>query len=540
MSKNRRLRLALMIATLLFGALVASAPAIPKLVSANLGPDAAPEDINSVYVPVVNTATEPQSSTPGNQPTLLSAYLIRGPQPDYEIVKYQPRQFAAGHDADPGDKTARIDDPGAYAGWDVMNTPNREINTIMDRNDWIDLTLTRAARLAIAWRGGEPLPAWLSGWTRSSDVVINGFTVPTYVRDVQAGVLQLGSVYDPDAPYRYSRDNYLILFAEADGTPSPAPATPDGYEPPQPNTTCPAWVHDQYVTTGPDGQTYRTWHPQIDPVFWCYFHHEHGSDPSPHKPVFGYTAARMGMEEGHEGFKVYTFNEADGVKIVVTHHFGSARPSKAACVRFHTFDMAVYQAGALLADIHVMADHGKSQHARTDIDLTPPDCPNQAAEADADGSTGVRKFQVASMDPVGYEPWRIDFAKVIIGRLAEFSVNTPSRIADCNTLACDADVPTGDQGEFRFATYGPGFGIQAGERTGEFYTDPLGRTFKNAGDAEAVWQFVAPGANVSVTSIAAADHECYIAHPFGGPYVCQQQDPLETNQNIEGALRSPN
>src|SRR4051812_17627330 len=28
---------------------------------------------------------------------------------------------------------------------------------------------------------------------------------------------------------------------------------------------CPAWVHARYVTTGPDGKPYPTWHPPIDP-----------------------------------------------------------------------------------------------------------------------------------------------------------------------------------------------------------------------------------------------------------------------------------
>jgi len=79
---------------------------------------------------------------------------------------------------------------------------------------------------------------------------------------------------------------------------------------------CPAWVHDRYVTTGPDGKTYPTWHPQVDPEFGCYLDHEHGDDPrtslaDPSLPAFGYIAAYMNhpMSEPHAGFKVFVVNK---------------------------------------------------------------------------------------------------------------------------------------------------------------------------------------------------------------------------------------
>src|SRR4051794_40576652 len=77
---------------------------------------------------------------------------------------------------------------------------------------------------------------------------------------------------------------------------------------------CPAWVHDRYVTTGPDGRLYPTWHPPIDPEFGCLFGHEHGADPrssraDPSLPAFGYAAALMGMQEPHQGFKVFVINQ---------------------------------------------------------------------------------------------------------------------------------------------------------------------------------------------------------------------------------------
>ena len=60
----------------------------------------------------------------------------------------------------------------------------------------------------------------------------------------------------------------------ATDTPVPTPTAPA-----QTNELCPQWVHDQYVTTGPDGKTYPTWHPAVDAATGCYFDHDHGDDP---------------------------------------------------------------------------------------------------------------------------------------------------------------------------------------------------------------------------------------------------------------------
>jgi hypothetical protein len=76
---------------------------------------------------------------------------------------------------------------------------------------------------------------------------------------------------------------------------------------------CPAWVHDQFVTEGPDGNMYPTWHPQVDPQQGCFFTHEHGDDPTTSQansslPAFGYIGSLGGFSEPHEGFKVFVTN----------------------------------------------------------------------------------------------------------------------------------------------------------------------------------------------------------------------------------------
>lgn len=64
----------------------------------------------------------------------------------------------------------------------------------------------------------------------------------------------------------------------------PVPAVGDaiafGIWAPTGTDTCPASVHDEYVTVGPDGLRYPTWHPAVDPGTGCTFGHEHGRDPS--------------------------------------------------------------------------------------------------------------------------------------------------------------------------------------------------------------------------------------------------------------------
>ena len=278
------------------------------------------------------------------------------------------------------------------------------------------------------------------------------------------------------------RDTYWVLFAESDALPSPAPTVPGGKAAPAPNATCPAWVHDQYVATGPDGKAYPTWHHLIDPVYWCYHRHEHGSNPaefdSNKKPVFEYSASKHGMTEAHAGFKNHVFDSADGTRWMITHHFGTAGLARA-CVAFHTVDIAVKRVstGELLADLHFMGDFGQAVVNSTHVPLTPPTCPDQAKLA-AD-SVGVRMIPSQADGAITYEPWRVDLGKLILGFEGGFTINNPDAMVICNSSRCDQGVVTGETGSKRFFTVnrdslGRLFAIAAGARTGEFYTDVMG------------------------------------------------------------------
>lgn len=512
-------------------------------------------------------------------PTLLARYRIGGPLPDYELVRYRPRQFAAGLNLGVGAASLPVDSAGPYAGWDVLNTPERGPNGTMADDAWLSLDLSRPALLAIVWRDPAPPPRWLAAWEQGADVMIAGARLPTFRQSFPAGAVSLGAVYDAGGPVQApasggqgpgtngqgqvaggpspsvvgpthdealqtstdgqpqaARQSYLVLFAEADGRPSAAPAVPAGLEAPQANAPCPRWVHDQYRAQGPDGRYYHTWHPPIDPVYGCAFQHEHGADPGPHQALFGYSASQGGVIESHQGFKVYTFDLPGGERVVITHHIGANEAPRAACARYHTFDIAVYRQGALLADLHTLADHGPALHAADGAPLTPPDCPDQAATIQAEGGAGERRFPVSSLDPLGVARWRMDMARTLFGSLSGWSVTVPGRAVDCNTLDCDKGSPTGDQGEFREVRFPAGFGVVAGAQTGAFYTDALGRAQVAESAPGAVRQYLAPGLDLRLPALPAG-HACFSDHPFGGAYRCGPAAPISPDGNLEGALR---
>ena len=157
----------------------------------------------------------------------------------------------------------------------------------------------------------------------------------------------------------------LTCAANPTATPSPtatvappptltATPVPPGIQPPVAGQPCPQWVHDAYITTGPDGKTYPTWHPPVDPRYGCLFGHEHGADPrtshaSNTMPPFGYAAATMGMVEPHAGFKVFVMNAGQTVESNISNkvadedtrfvfHMGTGGVARYS-TQFHSFQL---------------------------------------------------------------------------------------------------------------------------------------------------------------------------------------------------------
>ncbi len=141
--------------------------------------------------------------------------------------------------------------------------------------------------------------------------------------------------------------------------------------------TCSAAVHDRYVTTGPDGKTYRTWHPTTVPVdpanpngTKCTFAHEHGDDPSTSNIFrgavpFDYIPAQVAMDEPHAGFKCFvhnkgTRNDEGGVALHDSYycfHMGTGGPARFS-TRFHSMDFHVVTSTGVRMDVQGLADVG--------------------------------------------------------------------------------------------------------------------------------------------------------------------------------------
>lgn len=195
-----------------------------------------------------------------------------------------------------------------------------------------------------------------------------------------------------------SFNRYFVLFAQPEETPPlplplpfPAPSLPDPFMSPVtgslvtpanavpvPNDYCPEWVHDLYVTPSRTGGAatlgepafWRTWHPLVDPVYWCYFDHEHGSYPGPtYRPQFGYTAWKTPdssttngrQDESHNGFKIVAFTvpgDSLSRKVVTTVHMHLSK-ARRFTARHHTMIFAVLSAsGELEAELHMKMDFG--------------------------------------------------------------------------------------------------------------------------------------------------------------------------------------
>jgi hypothetical protein len=130
--------------------------------------------------------------------------------------------------------------------------------------------------------------------------------------------------------------------------------------------TCSEDIHGLYITAGPDGNNYPTWHPVYDREHRCVFEHEHGSDPHSYtgfpasgSPAFGYTASQAGVTESHAGYKVFVSNDdLLGHAWMIAAHQDTGIPERAVD-QFHSLDWHISSLqGEPLVSIHVMADYG--------------------------------------------------------------------------------------------------------------------------------------------------------------------------------------
>ena len=449
---------------------------------------------------------------------------------------YQPRSFQPGTDIDSDVYgSALVDDAGPYDGWDVL-TPGRNWNYVT-RSEWLHFTLTRPAKAAIVWRT-DKRPAWMNSWSRGGNVVIDGRSYPVYVKHLDAGRHALGGAATSSEGVR----TYLLLLAEENGSATPAPLVPNGRPEVEPNTLCPQWRHDSYTTVGPDGESYGTWHPQIDPVYWCYFGHDHGSDPSliPGSPKvpYQYVASKVPQTEPDVGFKEFIF-KYKGYYVRLVEHASTAM-SRRVCARFHTMYVMVYDAdGKEKYRSGFKADFGAAISGEDKSVLTGSNCGYNMAAVQV-ATNAFRRFRM-DPDTGDYEVWRTfpTSNTTNLGLVLNHVLDIRDPYSFCPDKAC-AEVelhhPDRNQTETRRTLRMEDFEIRAAYAlaTGTFHTDAFGRNLVDAGAGNAVEQYVAPGFTLVFPS---DDFRCEVVDPWSMRYACDGDNTRAPRSNLERGTR---
>ncbi len=252
-----------------------------------------------------------------------------------------------------------------------------------------------------------------------------------------------------------------------------------------PVNVCSAEVHAKYVTQGPDGRSYPTWHPQIDPSSNCHFTHEHGDDPrtslaNSSMPAFGYIGAQAGMDEPHPGFKVFVINIGDrGAEDINNGQQGAVASTRMVAhmgtsgVKRFTERMHSLQYDLVKPDGHYMHIQGMA-----DTGFAGDICQRDATLGDNDIDNNIGRVFFVKPDKTNcagngqYEIWNF---RLVIKDRAE--VNSATASFDPATMMDPTDLtsllPTGDKGCRREHYNGPPYWYNLDKPT-VFYTDANG------------------------------------------------------------------
>lgn len=456
-----------------------------------------------------------------NSPTILAQYVFYKIIPDYKSIAYRPRQFDTELLFE--SSQSAVTNPGIYKGWDFLNTPNDEKSQSIVTPKWITLHLNRKAYVGVIWRGGQEIPQWLKSWQKSSPVEIDHTSYPVYLKKQSSLKVDLGSTRDSSSAKQTK--NYLLIFAEENNKPSQTPITLINFIEATPNSPCPSWVHDQYVTKGPDGTWYATWHPQIDPVYWCYFGHEHGSDPhlfdTKISIPFGYAGVKMGMHEKHVGFKIYIWDDKYGYRFLAVQHQGTST-NQAVCGRYHELDFFVKdkKTDEILAKRYFVGDYGVSRSLVTSKPFLNAKCPDQQSVK----SSGARFLPIEN-ERKTTEAWVVDKKNIIGFIFADFVVSTLDSVRLCKDQTCDSIEVTENTGSLREISYVTGLGPYSGVGySGTFYTGPTGTSLTTSTDPVAVEQYTKPWTSIQ-SDLPQSIHlynstHCYDVEGFGSVFTC--------------------
>jgi len=466
--------------------------------------------------------------------TLVSRFYEWRPDRDdirrYEVqgVVYSPRQMASGFQYTERSEDV-ITNAGVYAGWDVLMPDSRW----SDRTDsnFFNFFLTRPARVALVWvEQYRDTPGWLNGWELSGTVAIDGDVANVYERTLGYGWQTLAG----PAPNSSEGSRVpVILISEWTRTPTAAPPVPTGSTTPVANQLCPLWVHDANTTVAWDGETYGTWHPQIDPTYWCSYGHEHGSNPAqiPGAPFVGYqyVADKVPQDEPDMGFKETIFRTPEGYWVRFIDHSSTAS-GRRVCAQFHTMYSMVYSAsGQELFRAGFKLDFGVAVDSDTKDPLNPSNC-GYSLPALAPVTDFERRIRTTAGSN-DYEQWRagptVEAANLGMVLNHEFDIRDPFTF--CNSTICDsvnfhADDrnQTGTQrvADNTFRGNPMIYDARLSVSTGTYYTDPWGNpTLLPSSDDQATQQYIAAGFYLNLGSLP---DDCVATEPWDMPYSCEE------------------
>jgi hypothetical protein len=468
----------------------------------------------------IRVSTEIAVSPTGLSPALLAKYYRVEAFEGDKSIQLEPQ--VSGFEYRP-----RSSQYPGYVGWDSLEVPRSDSS----RADWLRITLNREATVAVVTKTSF---GWLSSWTKGSDIP-GGFK--SFTKKYPNGEFKM------PAPGK-GIDAYEVLLSESDGKPSSAPGlpatAPAGATPPEAGKSCPDWLHHEYSVTGNDGIKYDSWHPQIDPVYWCSYGHEHGSDPA----LIGYKGgaleyiARLNKDQAeiHEGFKSFVVrDEENGVGWYINVHAETGFMHRV-CTQNHTVVVAAtalndnaakgWKAGELLAELGFKGDFGPSIVNNTVADKNPPiqmnmvgmTCPDQAAieaKIRAEHPKGelkrFKRIRVAA-EPYGnrgYEQWDGGLQRELGFSFPDWhgglllDIRNPATA--CDTLSCAQIVPNRSHGDSRVIDlydirlkYKASLDTISGAAAdGVFYSNLYGDQFSDKESAAfPVKQFVKPGLDV--------------------------------------------
>lgn len=200
-------------------------------------------------------------------------------------------------------------------------------------------------------------------------------TMPTKVAGRNEYLLEIPPPHDFEVegmPEDSRATRYTILFVHPETDDAfAAPQTPqDILDDPnggniEPHVRCPGALHDKWRTATSADTTdehnfengeqvlHTTWHPTIDPVYYCSYMHDHGSYPGPvYKPAYTHTAWHTMDEsnlidqrqnESDAGFKTFAIvDPTTSDHWIITVHMELGNPRRFS-TSFHTIHLAIFQ-----------------------------------------------------------------------------------------------------------------------------------------------------------------------------------------------------